>query len=304
MNCKTQTEAARQGAVTREPAQAAKDEGIREREWIERIGGALEAVRAKKPLVHHITNYVTVNDCANITLAVGASPIMADDIGEAEAIASISSALVLNIGTLNERTVESMLAAGKAANGKGIPVVFDPVGAGASDLRNRTTERILNEVRIGVLRGNSSELRFIAGLGASGRGVDASDSDQAGGAEAGRSIAEAVAKKLGCVAAITGATDILSDGRRTLLLENGTRLLSGVTGTGCMCTSLIASFCGAVEDPLLAAAGGILTMSIAGEIAEERAGKAGSGSFHLAILDAVSRMDAATLKGRAKLHEA
>lgn len=117
-----------------------------QKEWLEQIGGILEKVRSKKPLVHHITNYVTVNDCANIALAIGASPIMADDIGEAADITAISSALVLNIGTLNERTIESMLAAGKQANKTRIPVVFDPVGAGASELRNRTTRRILEEV--------------------------------------------------------------------------------------------------------------------------------------------------------------
>ena len=275
-----------------------------EKELVEKIGEALEAVRRKKPLVHHITNYVTVNDCANVTLAVGASPIMADDIGEVEAITSIASALVLNIGTLNERTVRSMLAAGKKANERKIPVVFDPVGAGASQLRNQTTEQILREVKISVLRGNMSEIRFVAGLGAATKGVDVSDADLRGGPEAGRSVAEAVAKKLGCVAAITGATDILSDGRRTLFLENGTKLLSRVTGTGCMCTSLVGSFCGASEDFLLAAAGGVLCMSIAGEIAAEKTGAAGSGSFHMAVIDAVSNMTAATLEGRAKIHEA
>ena len=275
-----------------------------EKELVEKIGEALEAVRRKKPLVHHITNYVTVNDCANVTLAVGASPIMADDIGEVEAITSIASALVLNIGTLNERTVRSMLAAGKKANERKIPVVFDPVGAGASQLRNQTTEQILREVKISVLRGNMSEIRFVAGLGAATKGVDVSDADLRGGPEAGRSVAEAVAKKLGCVAAITGATDILSDGRRTLFLENGTKLLSRVTGTGCMCTSLVGSFCGASEDFLLAAAGGVLCMSIAGEIAVEKTGAAGSGSFHMAVIDAVSNMTAATLEGRAKIHEA
>ncbi len=275
-----------------------------ENKRIEKVCEALETVHNKKPLVHHITNYVTVNDCANITLAIGASPIMADDIDEVEAITAISSALVLNIGTLNERTVRSMLAAGKKANELGIPVVFDPVGAGASALRNRTAERILQEVRVSVLRGNMSEIRFIAGLSASTKGVDASDADMRGGPDAGCSIAQSVAEKLGCVAAITGPTDILSDGRRTILLENGTSLLSGVTGTGCMCTSLIGSFCGASEDHLIAAAGGVLCMSIAGEIAAEKAGSAGSGSFHTAIIDAVSQMSVETLMKKGKIHEA
>lgn len=275
-----------------------------EKELVKKIGAMLQAVREKKPLVHHITNYVTVNDCANITLAIGASPIMADDIGEVKEITSISSALVLNIGTLNGRTVESMLAAGKTANEKGIPVVFDPVGAGASRFRNNTVERILREVKISVLRGNMSEIRFAAGLQATTKGVDASEADLQSGTELGRSIAAEAAQKYNCVAAITGPTDIIADTRRTLLLGNGTKLLSGVTGTGCMCTSLVGSFCGAAEDFLLAAAGGILCMSIAGELAAEAAEKTGSGSFHMALVDAVSQMNAEILMKRAKIREA
>lgn len=274
------------------------------KELAEKIGTMLQAVREKKPLVYHITNYVTVNDCANITLAIGASPIMADDIAEVKEITSIASALVLNIGTLNARTVESMLAAGKTANETGIPVVFDPVGAGASRLRNDTVERILREVKISVLRGNMSEIRFAAGLQATTKGVDASEADLKSGTDLGCSIATEAAKKYNCVTAITGATDIIADTRRTLLLGNGTKLLSGVTGTGCMCTSLVASFCAAAEDHLLAAAGGILCMSIAGELAAEKAGETGSGSFHAAILDAVSNMNGELLVERAKICEA
>lgn len=264
----------------------------------------LEEVHRKKPLIHHITNYVTVNDCANIVLAIGASPIMADDIEEVETITSISSALVLNIGTLNRRTIESMLAAGKKANALNIPVVLDPVGAGASELRNRTTERLLNKIKISVLRGNMSEIRFVAGLEADTKGVDASDADLVRGTEKGRAVAEKVAKKLGCVTAITGATDIVSDGVRTILIENGTKLLSNVTGTGCMCTSLVGAFCGVADDTLIAAAGGILSMGIAGELAHESAGQIGTGSFHIAIINAISKLNTETLAGRAKIHEA
>jgi hydroxyethylthiazole kinase len=271
---------------------------------IMQIGEALQEVRENKPLVHHITNYVTVNDCANIVLAIGASPIMADDIDEVEAITAISSALVLNIGTLNSRTVTSMLAAGKKANELNIPVILDPVGAGASELRNRTTERLLKEVNITVVRGNMSEIRFVAGLQATTKGVDASEADQESWKEIGRNIAEKVAKQFGCVAAITGATDIVSDGRRTVYIENGTNLLSSVTGTGCMCTSLVGAFCGAATDFLIAATGGILSMGIAGELAAESAGDKGNGSFHVAIVDEISKLNAETLVKRAKIHEA
>ncbi len=275
-------------------------------ELIEQITKMLEDVRTKKPLVHHITNYVTVNDCANIVLAIGASPIMADDIDEVEAITSISSALVLNIGTLNRRTVESMLAAGKKANALGIPVVFDPVGAGASQLRNQTTERILEEVQISVLRGNISEIRFAAGFEADTKGVEASDADLSTGLDEGRAIAEKVATGLNCVAAITGATDIISNRERTIFIENGTEHLSNVTGTGCMCTSLVGAFCGAsgIDETLIAAAAGVLTMGLCGELAYASAGQIGYGSFHTAIIDAVSKLNAEIIGGRAKIYEA
>lgn len=270
---------------------------------IENIADMLGKVRAEKPLVHHITNYVTVNDCANITLGIGASPIMADSLREAAGIASVSRALVLNMGTLNERTVPSMLAAGKAANAAGIPVVFDPVGAGASGFRNETAAGILAAVKVSVLRGNISEIRYLAGLSAATKGVDAADSDTA--QDDASSVAFSAAKKYGCVAAITGAVDVISDGERELSIANGHPMLSALTGTGCMCSSLIGSFCGiARQDPLMASAGALLTMGIAGELAYEKAGAVGNGSFRVALHDAVSRMDGKTLKERAKLYEA
>lgn len=264
----------------------------------------MERVRIGKPLVHHITNYVTVNDCANITLAIGASPIMADAPEEAADIAGIASAVVLNMGTLNSRTVPSMLAAGKAANAAGIPVVFDPVGAGASGFRNETAAAILDQVRVDVLRGNISEIRFLAGLGSETKGVDASDGDLRNAADA-KNVAKALAARLGCIVAITGATDVISDGKTVTCVENGHPMLSNLTGTGCMCSSLIGSFCGAAPDALLeATVCALLCMGIAGEIAFEKAGRLGNGSFRAALHDAVSRMDAATLAGRGKLHEA
>ena len=261
----------------------------------------LTVLRNKKPLVHNITNYVTVNDCANITLAIGASPIMADDIGEAADITAISSALVLNIGTLNRRTLESMLAAGKKANLLGIPVIFDPVGAGASTLRNEATRTILTEIKVNVLRGNMSEISHIAGLNSSTKGVDASEEDIALGD--GRAIAVAVSKKLGCVTAITGATDIITNGNRVAAVSNGHKMLSEVTGTGCMTTALIGSYCGAGKDGFMAAVAGITSMGLAGELAYEGAGAKGTGSFHMAIIDAISRLDENIILERAKIYE-
>jgi len=271
---------------------------------ISNIAGLIGTIRETGPLIHHITNYVTVNDCANITLAIGASPIMADDIEEAQEITAISQALVINIGTLNKRTIGSMIAAGKRANEINIPVVLDPVGAGASMLRNKTVSGLLEQIKFSVIRGNMSEIRFIAGLSATTKGVDASETDLEGGTPNGIDTAKALANKLGCVIAITGATDIISNGKQTTCIENGHKMLGAVTGTGCMCSSLIGSSCGAVSDYFLAAASGILYMGIAGEIAFEYAGQKGNGSFHTAVIDEISKLNAETVHRRAKIYEA
>jgi len=267
-----------------------------------KVAELLSEVRNKKPLIHNITNYVTVNDCANVVLAIGASPIMADDIEEAADITAISSALVINIGTLNARTVEVMLSSVKKANELGIPIVFDPVGVGASVFRNKTTETILSNAKISVLRGNMSEISFIAGLGATTKGVDAAEFDIT--SNDGLAIATAVAKKLGCVVAITGATDIISDGECTVTISNGHKMLSNVTGTGCMSTALVGAFCGATKDYFAAAIGGITSMGIAGEIAFEKAGNQGTGSFHIAIIDVISKLTHKVILERAKIDEA
>jgi hydroxyethylthiazole kinase len=261
----------------------------------------LRELGERKPLVHHITNYVTVNDCANITLAAGGSPIMASAPEESGDIAAISSSLVLNIGTLTPGAVKSMIIAGRAANAAGVPVIFDPVGAGASRLRNEAVAEILDRVRVTILRGNISEAGFILGTSAGARGVDASEGD---GGDAGRIAAELSARR-GFVVAVTGAADAVSDGRRTVTIHNGHSFMSKVTGTGCMCSSLIGAFAGASPDtPLEAAAAALMTIGVAGEIAFEQAGAKGSGSFRAALIDAVSLMTAETLAARAKLYEA
>lgn len=272
-------------------------------EIVVEVGKLLEEVRNKKPLVHNITNYVTVNDCANILLAIGASPIMADDIKEAADITKISSALVINIGTLNERTIESMITSGKKANELNIPVVFDPVGAGASEFRNATTKKILEEVKISVLRGNMSEIKFISGLKSNTKGVDASESDIESGNEEGINVAKNLANNINCTVAITGVTDIISDGERVAILKNGTKMLANVTGTGCMTTALVGAFCGAGSDCFIGAISGIMSMGIAGEIAFEKAGKLGTGSFHIAIIDFISNLNSEIIQNMAKVHE-
>jgi len=266
---------------------------------LQQCGGILTILRKAKPLVHHITNYVTVNDCANMTLAIGASPIMADAIAEAEDIARLSSALVLNIGTLNSSTIASMLVAGKAANEKNIPIILDPVGAGASTLRNDTVARILREVYISVVRGNISEVRFLAGLSSNTKGVDASAADEMDNAA---DVAQRVARMFHCVVAITGAVDTIADAERVVHIRNGHPMMADVTGTGCMCSSLVGSFCGASPDWFEATAAAVLCMGIAGELAFETAGQNGTGSFRVALLDAVSRMNQNTMEERGRIN--
>ncbi|MBO0462597.1 hydroxyethylthiazole kinase [Enterococcus sp. DIV1298c] len=257
---------------------------------------AVETVRTNNPLVHHITNYVTVNDCANLTLAIGGSPIMADEVLEVMEITGMSQALVLNMGTLNERTVNSMLLAGQTANKKGIPIIFDPVGAGASDFRNETARSIINMLNCAVIRGNISEIRFLAGITSSTKGVDASASDTSSIEEA-QLIADQLATAHECIVVITGAVDVISDGRRNILVHNGCAEMSRITGTGCMLTSLIGSFCGSFPDQLFyAATTAVLAMGIAGELAFEQT--TGTGSFRVALIDEISRIDQQTLTQR------
>ncbi|MBW6411323.1 hydroxyethylthiazole kinase [Clostridium weizhouense] len=273
------------------------------KEIVKKVCELLKDVRNQKPLVHNITNYVTVNDCANILLAMGVSPIMADDIKESADITKISDALVINIGTLNERTIESMIASGKKANELNIPVVFDPVGSGASEFRNSTTKRILEEVRIDVLRGNMSEIKFISGLESTTKGVDASESDMKSGNEEGINVAKNLANKLNCIVAITGVTDIVSDGKRTVMLANGTKMLANVTGTGCMTSALIGGACGATNDYFIGAIAGIVSMGIAGEISFEKSGEIGLGSFRVGIIDAISNMNSDVIINMVKVQE-
>ena len=253
---------------------------------LEKIAANLTLIKQKQPLVHHITNYVTVNDCANITLAIGASPVMADDIAEVEAMVEFASALVLNLGTLNARTIDSMLAAGKKAVGKGLPVVLDPVGIGATRLRTAVAEQIVREVRPTVIRGNMSEMKFLAGLNVAIKGVDSVADEQDGEA-----IAKTLAQKLDCVIAITGRQDIITDGKNTILVNNGHAMLSQVTGTGCMTTSLVASYCAAGQDWLVGTAAGIATMGLAGETAQKSLSETeGIGTFRARLFDAVYRL--------------
>lgn len=264
----------------------------------------IENVREKSPIVHNITNYVTVNDCANIVLACGASPIMADDKDEVEEITSICSALNINIGTLNSRTIEAMLLAGKKANRLGHPVVLDPVGAGASDLRTKTALRLLEEVKFSVIRGNISEIKTLAGNSGTTQGVDANVADKVTdeNLDSAVALAKAFSKKTGAVIAITGAIDIVCDGEKAYIIRNGHPMMAAVTGTGCQLSAMTAAFVRAnKEDILGAAAAAVCTMGLAGEIAHERLSTSdGNSSYRNYIIDAVYNMTAQQLEEGAR----
>lgn len=256
----------------------------------ELIAGCIGRVREKKPLVHHITNYVTANDCANITLALGASPVMADDRGEAAEITAISSALAINIGTLNERTISSMIESGKTANAEGIPAILDPVGVGASSMRNRTTETLLNSVKFDVIKGNVSEIFHICHGRSQTKGVDAGELESDASLERISGAAREAALRFGSVVAVTGPVDVIVGGDCVCTISNGTPEMGRVTGSGCMCASLIACFLGAGLASFEAAVSGVALMGVAGETAFTAAGARGTGSFRAGIIDEVSRM--------------
>lgn len=261
---------------------------------------ALVNVGEKNPLVHHLTNYVTVNDCANITLAIGGSPIMADDVKEVATITGLAQGVVINIGTLNERTVPAMVLAGKTANQLGIPVILDPVGAGASSFRNQTVAQLLAEVNFAVIRGNLSEIRFLAGFASVSKGVDVSVADLQT-AQDSEVVAQRLAQAQHAVVVITGEVDVVSDGKQVAYIENGHSTMSRITGTGCMLSSLLGSFCGSQEDYFTASVAATVAMGICGEIAHEKTQHQGTGSFRVALIDAASQLTPAILAERGRV---
>lgn len=262
-------------------------------------------VREQVPLVHCITNYVTVNDCANILLACGGSPIMADDEQEVEEITSVCGGLTINIGTLNSRTVKSMMLAGRRANALGHPVLLDPVGVGASALRTRTAIKLLEMVRFTAVRGNISEIKTLALGSGNTKGVDADVSDAVTEENMERVIAFAgeFSRKTGAVTVITGAVDLAVDGKQAYVIQNGHPMMSKVTGTGCMLSAMMAAYLSANKDtPLQAAAAAVCAMGIAGERAYEKmlAAHGGSGSYRMLLMDEISNMDEKILEQGAR----
>lgn len=265
----------------------------------------MENVKSKNPLIHNITNYVTVNDCANILIACGGSPIMADDIGEVEEITTICGGLNINIGTLNERTIKSMLAAGKKANELGHPVILDPVGAGASKLRTDTANTLLKEINFTVIRGNISEIKILAlGTGTT-KGVDADVADTVTDETLENVItfAKSFAKKTSAVIAITGATDIVADATKAYIIKNGVPIMAEITGSGCMLTAMTAAYITANPDNILeATATSVCVMGLCGEKAYETLIKnnGGNSSYRSYLIDEIYKLEGQALDDGAK----
>ena len=257
-------------------------------------GATLAMLRERKPLVHQITNYVVMNESANATLSLGALPVMAHAPEEIEEMVALAGALVLNIGTLSEHWVTAMLLAAKAANDRSVPVVLDPVGAGATRYRTTTAKRLLDEIDIAVVRGNAGEVATLLGLDAEVRGVE---SIAAAGDAA--DLAHQAARMLGTVASVTGPVDHVSDGERTLSVANGHELLASVTGTGCISTAITGCFLAAKPDaPVAAAAEALAAFGFAGEDAAVEA--RGPGSFHASLYDALYNLDPSMLDSRVR----
>ena len=263
----------------------------------------LRTVREKTPLIQCITNFVTVNDCANILLAAGASPSMAQDIREVEESVAGAKGLVCNLGAID--FVDSMILAGKKANELGIPVVLDPVAAGGTALRRQLSAKLLEEVRFSAIRGNASEIRALAGEASLGSGVDVAAWDAITPENLPQSVelVRNLAQKTGAVIAVSGVTDVVSDGTQTVLLHNGCATMARITGSGCMLTTLIGGFCAAVpEHPFEATCAAMAAMGICGEAAEEKRlqNKTGNATFRTDLIDAIFNLTEQELKERVR----
>ncbi len=251
---------------------------------------AFARVGQQSPLVQCITNFVTVNDCANILLASGGSPSMCQDVREAPEAVVHASALVLNMGAMD--MVDAMVATGKASNEANVPVVLDPVAVGGTALRRNTAKLLLEQVRFTAIRGNASEIRHLAGQSAKGSGVDVAKGDAIteDNLQTAMAMAKSLAQETKSVIAISGVVDIISDGKETAVLRNGCATMARITGSGCMLTALIGAFCGAnPQDPFSATVSAMAVMGVCGELAELRRLEIGTGNatFRTDLIDAV-----------------
>lgn len=268
------------------------------------LGTYIKNVRKTVPLVHNITNYVTVNDVANVLLACGGSPIMSDEPEDVEDITAICKGLNINIGTLNQRSIEGMFRAGRKANELGHVVLLDPVGAGAGALRTGTAVRLLEELRFDVIRGNISEIKTLARGSGTTKGVDADVADAVTEENLDEAVAfvKEFAQKSGSIVAVTGAIDLVSDGEKCFVIRNGRPEMGKVTGTGCQLSGMMTAFLAANPDNKTeAAAAAVCAMGLAGEIGWSRMQEGdGNSTYRNRIIDAIYNMDEECLDGGAK----
>lgn len=253
------------------------------------ISNDLTAIREKSPLVHNITNYVVMNITANALLAIGASPVMAHAVEEVKDMVAIASVLVINMGTLSGKWVEAMLLAGKAAHSKGKPVVFDPVGVGATSYRNETATNILEQCKPSIIRGNASEIMALAKVSTTTKGVDST-----AGSEAAIDAARQIAKRTGAIVVISGAVDYIIDGQSVLSIKNGSPMMPKVTGMGCIATALTGAFAAVNANFFQAAAHSMAVMGIVGEIAAKKS--AGPGSLQMHFIDTLYTLSPADIE--------
>lgn len=265
---------------------------------IEKIEATLTKVREENPLVHNITNVVVTNFTANGLLALGASPVMAYAKEEVADMAKIAGALVLNIGTLSHDEIEAMLIAGKSANEHGVPIIFDPVGAGATPYRTETSRRIVDELSISILRGNAAEVANVIGTEWAIKGVDAGE-----GAGNVVELAQQAAKTLNTTVIITGKEDVITDGETTYVVHNGHRILTKVTGAGCLLSSVVGAFSAVEKDLLVASVSAIATYGVTAELAANQAANHGPGSFQIELLNKLASISTDDIRQFAKVEK-
>lgn len=266
-----------------------------------KVGAMLTRLKEEKPLVHCISNYVTINDCANILLAIGAKPIMADAIDEVGEIECQCSALVINIGMISYEKIESIIEAGKIANKVGIPIILDPVGINVSRFRKNAAIKMLKKLNITAIRGNASEIRCLCGLKTQSKGVDSFETMSE---DESKEIIITVSKKYKCIVAMTGMVDYITDGKRIVRISNGNKMMSYVSGTGCMTSALIGGFLGSCDDYFLSVVAGIMIMGIIGEKALDMLKEnEGSGTYKVKIIDAAFNLKAFEIMERGQVYE-
>jgi len=254
----------------------------------------LNKLRGKSPLIHNITNYVVMNNTANALLAIGASPVMAHAVEEVEDMISISSALVLNMGTLSEKWIEAMVIAGKKAKSMGIPVIFDPVGAGATPYRNETADLIIKECRPAIIRGNASEIMALANTDSKTKGVDSTESSSNA-----LDTAQILSRNKSSIVVVSGHSDYITDGCKVCSVNNGSTLMPKVTGMGCTATAMVGAFAANADNMFDAAVMGMTVMGVAGEIAAKKS--TGPGTMQMNFIDTLYNLDAKTLTQCARI---